>query len=166
MASTRMSDEADQVNTSICPGISIMNIFFCSGFYFILFSILLMISSGCERYKLRAVRMAPFGPSLYYFMTLFKWIWYLFVFVCLSDIDERFVGYDLDCWIEVDRMDEWWLLIHSLENKEGFTLTKVVFPVPDMPMTMRQMEFLSYSWCGASYFMTWYCFESITNWYG
>lgn len=61
--------------------------------------ILLTISSGCARYKLSAVNMAPLGPSLYSFITYLSGTQYLFILVSFPDVDERLVGEDFDCGI-------------------------------------------------------------------
>jgi len=59
-----MTDEADQVKTSICPGISIKIMLRFPSFSFTFALILLIISYGCAMNKFRAVKIAPFGPSL------------------------------------------------------------------------------------------------------
>lgn len=57
-------DEADHVNTYICPGMSIINMP-PSGFYLAFLVIAFTIFYGCAVYKLRAVKIAPLGPNLY-----------------------------------------------------------------------------------------------------
>jgi hypothetical protein len=57
----RIIDDADHVKASICPGISITKMLLAD--FFINSSILEMIRSGWAVYRLRAVRMAPLGPS-------------------------------------------------------------------------------------------------------
>ena len=69
MASMRIREDADHVNTSICPGISTMNNFFLVVVYLSFCSILDTMIYGCAKYKLSAVNIAPLGPSLYYFIT-------------------------------------------------------------------------------------------------
>ena len=66
-----MIEEADQVNTSIWPGMSIKKIE-PSLRYLDLAVMALTMFSGWAVYKLSAVKMAPLGPSLYSFMTLDK----------------------------------------------------------------------------------------------
>ena len=62
---------------------------------------------------------------------------YFFVTVSLSDVEERLVWNIFDCRIEVDGVG-----VRSrfgeLLNGKLYTLTKVVFPVPDIPITMMQ----------------------------
>lgn len=60
-----------------------------------------------------------------------------------SDVDDGFIRNVFDCWIEVDGV--------KMRSGADFlcegrcTLTKVVLPVPDMPMTIRQV-FVSGCW--------------------
>jgi hypothetical protein len=37
IALVRIMEDEDQVNTSICPGMSITNRFLCSGYFFVIF---------------------------------------------------------------------------------------------------------------------------------
>ena len=70
MASVRMMDEEDHVKTSICPGMSTTKMLVSLLLLAITCSMPVMMCSGWAVKRLRAVRMAPFGPSLWSFITL------------------------------------------------------------------------------------------------
>jgi hypothetical protein len=57
--------------------------------------------------------------------------------VSVANIKEWFIGYDFDCWIEIDAEGVGIGLVELL-NYELDTFTKVVLPVPDMPITIMQ----------------------------
>lgn len=63
MASVRIRLDEDQVKTSICPGISMTKVLLCYGYFKVIALMVSTMVSGCERKRLRAVRMAPLGPS-------------------------------------------------------------------------------------------------------
>lgn len=55
----------------------------------------------------------------------------------VADIKEWLIRNDLDCWIEIDAEGVGIGLVELL-NDELDTFTKVVLPVPDMPITIMQ----------------------------
>lgn len=55
----------------------------------------------------------------------------------ISDVQKRLVRYSPDSWIEVDGVKVGASGCKFLDRME-FTLTKVVLPVPDIPITTMQ----------------------------
>ena len=59
---------------------------------------------------------------------------YFFVLVGISNVEERLIGDYFYCWVEIDSVEiaagRCQFLVVTM-----YTLTKVVLPVPDMPMT-------------------------------
>lgn len=53
----------------------------------------------------------------------------------ISDIKKRFIVDDLNCWIQIDAISVR-IGLAKLLNNIRFTVTKVVLPVPDMPIAM------------------------------
>lgn len=62
---------------------------------------------------------------------------YFFVFVCLPDINDRLIRDRLDCWVEIDSVEMGSCAYFLIGGRS--TLTKVVLPVPDIPITIRQV---------------------------
>ena len=103
-AAVRINDEEDQVNTSIWPGMSIKRVIFFPGKVLNLLTTALITTSGAVRNKLSAVKMAPLGPSWYYFMILVREM-YTLIMMSLSNIQDGFVFYVFDCWVKIDDKD-------------------------------------------------------------
>jgi len=64
----------------------------------------------------------------------------------LSNIDKGLIVDDFDCGVQVDWIHSIGCFAHFLLINDCVTVTKVVFPVPDIPMTKRHMQLvLGYS---------------------
>lgn len=61
----------------------------------------------------------------------------------LPDIDNGFIGNILDCWVEIDSVEMSSRAYFLFESRRTFT--NVVLPVPDMPITIRQL-FVGVCW--------------------